>query len=126
MKNIILQNLLRSLPTALLLFGCTSTNTAYYKGSQPVEYHKLPSAVTQPVPQQATPNYYSQPYAPRPQYAPVAPQPYQQRQYGGSRSYSDPYAFPAQYPYYDSDHYYVPPSYYNSSDSEKPPLYDRI
>ena len=113
----------------LLLFGCTSTNTAYYKGSQPVEYRKLPPAAPQPVPQ-PDPNYYTQPYVPQPQYAPVAPQPYQQgRPYGyppASRFYNNPYAFPTQYPYYDSDHYYVPPSYYDSSDNEKLPLFNKM
>ena len=37
-----------------------------------------------------------------------------------SRYYSNPYAFPPanQYPYYDSDKYYVPPSNYGTGDSD--------
>ena len=52
-------------------------------------------------------------------------QPGVQRGYGGgyqyppaSRYYSNPYAFPPQnnYPYYDSDQYYVPPKSYGTND----------
>ncbi len=65
---------------------------------------------------------YQQPYPPQYQQAPQqAPYYYPQQQsyyppQGGSRFYSNPYAIPAttQYPYYDADQYYVPPTYYNN------------
>ncbi len=40
-----------------------------------------------------------------------------QYQYPSSRRYNNPYAFPPQnqYPYYDGDQYYVPPTYYGRS-----------
>ena len=111
------------LQIAILFFGCAPSNV-YYKGSQPVEYRKLP-ATEQPQPSY---NYYDQqPYAPQMQRNP-AQQPYQGRPYGypssppTSRFYNNPYAFPAQYPYYDSDHYYVPPSYYDSPKGISGPL----
>lgn len=39
-----------------------------------------------------------------------------------SRYYQNPYAFPPQnqYPYYDSDQYYVPPSSYGTTDIDNP------
>ncbi len=105
MKNIILPNLLRCC-FVLLLAGCSSRGTepdAYYRASQPVK---------------TTPDYYySQPY-PQQQQSPQ-PQYYQQQQpmqQGGSRAYSNPYSFQPspQYPYYESDQYYVPPTYYGT------------
>ena len=60
--------------------------------------------------------YYSQPYSS--QYG-APPNPYSQQQYSpSSRSYSNPYSFqpPAQYPYYDSDRYYVPPTFYQGNE----------
>ena len=67
-----------------------------------------------PVPQYGQPNpYYYQPQ-PVQSVAPVyyAPAP-------ASRYYSNPYAFPpqGQYPYYDGDQYYVPPTNYGTSDN---------
>ena len=68
-------------------------------------------------------NYYrSSPY-----YQPAFPPPAVHPGYGGgyqyppaSRYYSNPYASPPQnqYPYYDADQYYVPPTYYGTSDSQ--------
>jgi len=44
-------------------------------------------------------------------------------QYGapGSRAYNNPYAFqpPAQYPYYDADQYYIPPSNFYSGERDQ-------
>lgn len=121
MKNTILQNLLRSLFALLLLSGCGADRAAInYRGAQEVQYSKLPPARPQqpPVPAQ----YYYNPYV-APQYAPA--QTYQKsyrapQTYGyppASRAYSDPYSFQpqTQYPYYDSDHYYVPPNYYGAA-----------
>ena len=121
MKNIILQNLLRCC-FILLLAGCSSRGTepaAYYSGSQPMQYSRPPTPV------KTTPDYYySQPYSqpqqqqyqpqPQPQQYRQPSQPYQQQ--GGSRAYVNPYAFQPspQYPYYDSDQYYVPPTYYGA------------
>lgn len=38
-----------------------------------------------------------------------------------SRAYKNPYDFPSQnyHPYYDSDQYYVPPSYYNNVEPQQ-------
>lgn len=54
--------------------------------------------------------YYQQPYPAEP----------------GSRFFSNPYAIPPSgsylpypYPYYDTDQYYVPPSYYNNVEPEQ-------
>ncbi len=42
---------------------------------------------------------------------------YQYQQQPASRYYSNPYAIPPQnqYPYYDGDQYYVPPTYYGTN-----------
>ncbi|MBP7709553.1 MAG: hypothetical protein KA100_00600 [Rickettsiales bacterium] len=60
--------------------------------------------------QQPSPYYYP---PQQPSYYPPAT-PYSQQ--GGSRYYSNPYAIPpsTQYPNYDADQYYVPPTYYNN------------
>lgn len=70
-------------------------------------------------PVRVTPDYYyRQPTYPSYYQA----QPYRQNayqgDYGGSRYYSNPYAMPPQqnYPYYDGDQYYVPPTYYNNAE----------
>lgn len=61
------------------------------------------------VPNSTSPRYqkYQSPYRPRA---------YQQYQNPHSGAYQNPYDFPPRnlYPYYDSDRYYVPPSYYNN------------
>jgi hypothetical protein len=68
---------------------------------------------------QQRPNYYYQP-------TPVPRSPNQQYENdprgGGSRFYSNPYAIPAYgsgYPYYDSDQYYQPPTYYNNVEPQQ-------
>ncbi|MFT5702797.1 MAG: hypothetical protein ACJAZX_001089 [Rickettsiales bacterium] len=83
------------------------------------------------------PNQYSQPYSRQPQQNtgrdPYYSRPSQQRYYGdspyqyqqpASRYYSNPYAMPQQnqYPYYDGDQYYVPPTSYggNNQDNSAP------
>lgn len=45
---------------------------------------------------------------------------YQQQVPPSSRYYNNPYALPQQnqYPYYDGDQYYVPPTYYGTSPSD--------
>lgn len=43
-----------------------------------------------------------------------------------SREYQNPYDFPPKkyYPYYDSDQYYVPPSYYHNIEAQEQFPYD--
>ena len=81
----------------------------YYYG-QPQYQRPYQQQYQQPAP------YY---YAPQqPAYYPPA-SPYGQQ--GGSRYYSNPYAIPpsTQYPNYDADQYYVPPTYYNNIESQQ-------
>lgn len=72
------------------------------------------------------PDYYYRQRAYNPpqqqQYGSPPPSPY----YGGnvapgSRFYSNPYAIPptTQYPYYDADQYYVPPTYYRNIEKDQ-------
>ncbi len=68
------------------------------------------------------------PVLPQPQYypAPTQPQaPYvqpSQRQMPMSRSYSNPYSIPpSYYQSYDSDKYYILPNYYNGNESHQAP-----
>lgn len=86
----------------------------------------------------SAPDYYRQPYPPQyyqqsspyNSYPPVYQQypqgaPYQTLQYqgGGSRYYSNPYAIPPaapNYQRYDVDQYYVPPTYYNNIEQQRP------
>ncbi len=86
----------------------------------------LPNAPNQGAPiRRVSPDYYyRQPsYAPPQRYAP----PPQNSYYGGgnvtpgSRFYSNPYAIPpsTQYPYYDADQYYVPPTYYRNIEQDQ-------
>lgn len=67
-----------------------------------------------PYQQAPQPYYYQQPQSYYPPVAPYQPQ-------GGSRYYSNPYAIPpsSQYPYYDADQYYVPPTYYNNVERQQ-------
>lgn len=112
----------------MLLSSCSSNDPYLYDrpgfdaDSRPVV---LPNARA---PQRVAPDYYNRrqptyyapsPYyrQPAPTYAPPANQGYGQRQQyygGGSRSYSNPYALPQRG--FDSDQYYVPPTYYNNVD----------
>jgi hypothetical protein len=77
-------------------------------------YYGQPKYQQQPY-QQPYPPQYQQAPQPAPYYYPQQQQGYYPPQ-GGSRFYSNPYAIPAttQYPYYDADQYYVPPTYYNN------------
>ena len=71
----------------------------------------------QPRYQQQQPYYQQQqPYYQQQQYR----SPYQQNVVPGSRFYSNPYAIPpsTQYPQYDADQYYVPPTYYQNVEPE--------
>ena len=82
----------------------------YYRPQQ--QYQQQPYYAP-PQYQQPTPYYYQQqPYQQQPTYY----QPYQQVA-PQSRFYSDPYAIPPsnQNQYYDSDQYYVAPTYSNKS-----------
>jgi hypothetical protein len=63
-------------------------------------------------------------YYPSQQY--VQPQPYYEPQYAPRRRQQQRYANPYEWPprnyhpyYYDSDSYYVPPHYYNNSDTDQ-------
>lgn len=133
----LLQNLLEKLAKyfyALCFFGlatsCAMTEEEpLTKTSQPTTYYSQPpyqpqqyQPQYQPAPQQYPQQYQQQPapyyYPPQQQQQPAYYQPaprYQQPQ-GGSRYYSNPYAIPpsSQYPNYDADQYYVPPTYYNN------------
>lgn len=89
-------------------------------------------------PSQVMPPNFAQPpaYAPMSQQAPVQAAPafrpapdyyyyqpyYPQYQRPASRYYNNPYSFqpPAQYPYYDTDQYYVPPAAYNPAVENEP------
>jgi len=79
------------------------------------------------IPAQDPSQYYYQ--APRPQYI-QQPVQYQQQYYyqapqpyvvPGSRFYSNPYAIPpsSRYQRYDTDQYYVPPTYYNNVEPQR-------
>lgn len=93
------------LPLAILC-GCSSGNQ-----SQNYKYQQQ-----QPLYNQAQRQNY---YAPQPPIYTNSPYNYQQP---ASRSYSNPYALPPQnqYPYYDGDQYYVPPTYYGSPNADNP------
>ena len=71
-----------------------------------------------PAPRYQKPYYQQNPYyhTPQPQYR----SPYQRGVVPGSRFYSNPYAIPPsnQYPQYDADQYYVPPTYYQNVEPE--------
>jgi hypothetical protein len=87
----------------------------YRQQGYPPQGYAAPAPAQQPYyypPQQAAPAPY---YPPQGAYVP----PYQSTP--GSRFYSNPYAIPpsAQYPNYDVDQYYVPPtSYYDRPESQ--------
>ncbi len=71
----------------------------------PDYYYRQPAYPPQGYAPQQQPYYY--PPQQQPYYAPQQPPP-------GSRFYSNPYAIPptSEYPYYDADQYYVPPTSY--------------
>ncbi len=90
------------------------TPTEYSRPPNPVKvapdyYYRQQSAAnsgyTQPAQNNAPPSSQASPYG----YVP------------NSRYYTNPYQFqaPMQYPYYDSDHYYVPPTYYGTQEEIK-------
>jgi hypothetical protein len=89
----------------ILLSGCSSGND-----NQSYQYQQKYA----PAPAQRQ-NYY----APQPSYV-NSPYQYQQP---ASRYYSNPYAMPPQnqYPYYDGDQYYVPPTYYGIPNTDNKP-----
>ncbi len=97
---------------ALSPVGSVPNSNQFYYGQpkyQQQPYQQPYPAQYQQAPQPA-PYYY--PQQQQGYYPPASPYPPQ----GGSRFYSNPYAIPAatQYPYYDADQYYVPPTYYNN------------
>ena len=102
--------------TVLALCSCQSD----YGNSQ-TENIKTNSSQTNQNYQYQNQAPYQAPY--QSQQAPIAPNPYYGQPYGGyqqpsSRYYSNPYTIPPrnnQYPYYDGDQYYVPPTYYGTS-----------
>jgi hypothetical protein len=122
----------------LVIFSCRSEPYLYDKpgfdeGNSPQkQYRQNPDG-----PSRVAPDYYyrqqqypPQGYAPPPQqpyYYQPQQQPYPPQGYGqpypqgapGSRFYSNPYAIPPspQYPQYDTDQYYVPPTSYYNTDS---------
>lgn len=108
----------------LFVFSCSSDNPYLYdkpgfdRGTNPVVMPN-PNAPVRVAPDY----YYRQPYPANNYYQQGYRQPYGQypNQYPppyGSSSYSNPYAFSPQgnYPSYDADQYYIPPSYYGNSD----------
>lgn len=93
----------------LMLFSCGGASDEVYlydkSGFLPVR-DANPQYINQRVPQ-VPQNYYPRQPQPYSSY-PVQP---------NSRSYSNPYEFQQQggyYPYYDTERYYVPPSYYRN------------
>ena len=91
----------------LCLFACSSSNENKSSPNHYQPVYQYPNAYQPPVNRRD--GYY---YSPRAYRAP-------------SSYYSNPYAFPPQnnYPYYDGDQYYVPPSYYGTgsiSDNQFP------
>jgi hypothetical protein len=95
------------------IFACSSNNNQSEQNSarptnnqyQQPQYTTVPPTPYAPAPARQD-GYY---YAPQ-------QQPAYQYQQPASRYYSNPYAMPPQnqYPYYDGDQYYVPPTYYGS------------
>ena len=113
------QNLhfLAQLSLVLMLFSCVveDNNSAsrYPQGGRYSNPNPYRTAYPKPYPPRSRDGYY---YG--------NPNPYPQS-YGNiynapptSRQYNNPYSFPPQnqYPYYDGDHYYVPPTYYGATD----------
>lgn len=115
--NILSFSKLLSVFVLLFVFACSSTDPYLYDRTG-FDYGTRPVVAPNPsAPVRVAPDYYyRQPTYP--QYQQPYQQPYPQQGYGagGSRYYSNPYAFPAQpaYPNYDADQYYVPPTYYNN------------
>lgn len=88
-----------------------------YQQYAPQGYNPAPQQYSQPYQYQQQPSYYP-------------PQGYGQQGYQqvtpGSRFYSNPYAIPpsTNYPYYDADQYYVPPSYSANAEYQSSPRPD--
>jgi hypothetical protein len=95
----------------IVLFFCVACGS---NSNYPVQPTPLYNQNPQYQPQQYVPParqdsyYYSQPY-----YSGG----YQYQQQPASRTYNNPYAIPPQnqYPYYDGDQYYVPPTNYGTN-----------
>lgn len=128
MKNFVKKTLLILSLNALL--ACASNVAAPPNSS--VEQNQFSRSPTyyqnqqRQAPVRQTPDYYYAQPVYGTQNAPYQNgQQYQNRQYqnpyqsGGSRAYSNPYAFdPApQYPYYEADQYYVAPKTYGSPET---------
>lgn len=81
------------------LFACSSGGEVSQTSSPSYNQYSPPR---QNYNYNSPPSYYGSPY---------------QYQYPSSRQYNNPYALPpqSQYPYYDGDQYYVPPTYYGRS-----------
>jgi hypothetical protein len=130
------QAVVKYLFSIFLILIAASCATIEDDGGAALSPNIVPSATRQNF---AQPQYQPQPYQPQayqpvyqppmyqPQYQQMPPQSYyyqQQPTYyppqGGSRYYSNPYAIPpsSRYPYYDSDQYYVPPTYYNNLEKQ--------
>ncbi|MES2677716.1 MAG: hypothetical protein V4612_05325 [Pseudomonadota bacterium] len=97
------------------LFGCASGSNQNAQNSQPSynQYQQQPQYA--PAPARQDGYYYNQ------QQPAYTNSPYQYQQ-PASRYYSNPYAMPPQnqYPYYDGDQYYVPPTYYGGANRDNP------
>ncbi len=96
------------------LFGCASGNKQGTQNANP-PYSQYPQYAPASVRQDGY--YYNAPQQ-QPAYS-NSPYQYQQP---ASRYYSNPYAMPPQnqYPYYDGDQYYVPPTYYGGANRDNP------
>lgn len=116
MINNFLQFTIKSASVILILttlFACATDNN---KSANPTynQYQQQPQYAPSPTRQDG---YY---YSPSGQPA-YSSSPYQYQQ-PASRYYSNPYAMPPQnqYPYYDGDQYYVPPTYYGGPGRDNP------
>jgi hypothetical protein len=102
----------------LLIITLLTISSCGDSSKEPVRYRNAqqPRGGAPYYQQQQNPYYYQAPPTVSPGYG---------GGYGyppASRSYSNPYSFPPrnQYPYYDSDQQYVPPSYYGTTDNSTP------
>lgn len=115
----------------MILAACKAGNDTYLydksgfdSGRRPTDVQQNPEGINR-----VAPDYYYRQAAPQDSYGQVPVQGYApQANYqqpprvtpvysaGGSRYYSNPYAMPPsnQYPNYDVDQYYIPPTYYNN------------
>ena len=97
------------------LFACSSNDNQTAVKPAYNQYQQQPAQYAPPPVRQD--GYY---YTPGQQPA-YNSSPYQYQQ-PASRYYNNPYAMPPQnqYPYYDGDQYYVPPTYYGGSGRDNP------